>query len=78
MGAPMGAPMGGQMGAPMGGMGMQPYNHQMAQMSQQMAHDINATVTKSTNNAMKIVVISIVASVVLGILVTVLTFLRAG
>jgi hypothetical protein len=72
---PMGAP---PMGAGMSGpMGMQPYN-QAAQLSQQMASDITKAAANSTKRVMMIVVISIVASVVLGILFTVLAFVRSS
>ena len=73
---PMGAPAAP---VPMGGMSpMQPYNNQMAQMSQQMAGDITKAATDASKRIMMFVIIGVVASVVLGILITVLAFVRSS
>lgn len=66
------------MGAPMGNMGMQAYSNNMAQMSQQMATDITAAATNTTKRIMLIVAISVGASVLLGIVISVLAFMRSG
>lgn len=66
------------MGAPMGNMGMQAYSNNMAQMSHQMATDITAAATNTTKRIMLIVAISVGASVLLGIVISVLAFMRSG
>ena len=71
----MGAP---PMGAPMGNMGMQAYSNNMAQMSQQMATDITAGATNTTKRVMLIVAISVGASILLGIVITVLVFMQSS
>ena len=62
----------------MGNMGMQAYSNNMAQMSQQMATDITAAATNTTKRIMLIVAISVGASVLLGIVISVLAFMRSG
>jgi hypothetical protein len=82
MGAPQ--PMGGPTPftavppQPMGNMGMQAYSNNMAPMSQQMASDITAQATNTTKRVMLIVAIAVGASVLLGIVITVLAYMRSS
>jgi len=62
----------------MGNMGMQAYSNNMAQMSQQMATDITATPTNTTKRVMLIVAITVGASILLGIVIAVLAFMRSS
>lgn len=73
-------PMGGPAApVPMGGMSpMQPYANQAAQLSQQMAGDITKAANDASKRIIMFVVIGVVASVVLGILITVLAFVRSS